>query len=346
MAAFQAPKLDRLPRPDLRDKAKDNRLVHSKKVNDLLGLLPLDRLNVTHGALDEIVMFDLPSSITPNIGTRALPTASNPPLPVISATRFIPSGLYNEIKKLPEEVQKKLKTIKTKYTPSPHQAVCSTVASIPLGFALAPTTISVYSSYFLTFLSWWEWQYQSPSTAETTYTTTAVFDFCRDLVRAEYNDPLIYFNVILSILAQSRTPQGRRYLEADFVTQLDIESHRKTLHNYKRKYRPDQAPLISKSLFADHKLTPADGALLLLWVYTATRISSIDGLQYIASDYENGIESTAHFKVVHMKGSLSNAHRVSLFCNCLDFGAGDLLCSLHSRWYRSNYNLATVRSIT
>ena len=66
MAAFRAQNLGRLPKADLRGKARDNRLLHTKTVNDLLGLPPLDRLNVTQGAPDEIVLFDLPPSIAPS----------------------------------------------------------------------------------------------------------------------------------------------------------------------------------------------------------------------------------------------------------------------------------------
>ena len=321
---YPSRRVDRLPQPILNDKARDNRSLANRELNNVLGLVPLDRLDVTSGAVDDIVSFQLPLEDH---------EYHNPPLPYISSASRVSPKLYSQLRKLPPRAQQKLKSVKTPYNKTPHQAIQSTISSIPLGLAINPNTISVYSSYFLTFLSWWEWKHNTPSSPEQTYTVDAAFNFCTDLIKAEYNDPLVYYNVVLSVLSQARTPKGRRYLEADFLVQLDINNHRQTLQNYKRKYQPHQAALVPATLFTHYHLSFPHGALLLLWTYIAARISSIEGLDFQFSQTFDNHESAAFFRVTHLKGSLSNTHLASVYCNCLTYAQGDLLCCLHSPRY-------------
>ena len=57
---YPSRRVDRLPQPILNDKARDNRSLANKQLNNVLGLVPLDRLDVTSGAVDDIVSFQLP----------------------------------------------------------------------------------------------------------------------------------------------------------------------------------------------------------------------------------------------------------------------------------------------
>ena len=318
---YPSQKLDRLPKPDLRARARDNRLASTRQLNSDLGLIPRQRASLTTTAPYDIINFQLP---------LAPQQQSGPTLPEITAFADVPSSLHQKIRELPPHVQCRLKSIRTRFSVKPHQAITDTILSIPLGFAIGKDTVSVYASYFITFISWWEWKFAQPSQVEQQYTIDSIFQFTKDLILAEYNDPLVYFNTIISILSQCRTPKGLRYLACDYLIQFDIETHRRTLKNYQRRFEPSQAPLISKSIFTHFRLSNTDAAVLLLWVYTACRISSIEGMVHAHSDFDNGTEITAHFSVQHLKGSLSNTHQVSVYCNCVTTGGADLLCCLHS----------------
>ena len=313
----------RLPKPNLDQKAQDNRDKANRLRNEQLGLLPVPRSR--HVTDDSVLQdFDL-SSIN---------ELAPPQLPSISQPRRVSPELYADIKKLSPETQAQLKTIPTKYSKTPHQAVSNLIGRIPMGLALNANSISVYASYLLTFFSWYEYSQGVKITRNTRFTPYIIYTFAKSLILCEYNDPLIYYNCVVKAMSQTTTADGRRTLESDFLTQLDITQHRESLDNYRRKYAPDQAALLSPSLLLNGHVSLENGALLLLWLYGALRLSSIDGMTAPQPKLYGSTTVGLTFSVLHFKGSLANTETVTIYCNCVDPHLNPLeLCPLHSTAY-------------
>ena len=73
-------------------------------------------------------------------------------------------------------------------------------------------------------------------------------------------------------------------------------------------------------------------ALALIWVLSAARISTIEGLEILDAD-----EEKITMSVMHLKGSLSNYQLMRVYCNCHTppppGEPGDTMCPLHSPDY-------------
>ena len=314
---------NRLPLVSDHVKSKDNRTTTAKTLNHAHGLVPLQ---TKKGAPDAIIDFDYSqydaAVVLPNFAT---------------SHKHVSPAMANAIKALPAHVQKQLKTVPTKYTTTAHQAVQNVIKQLPMAIALAPSTIPVYASYFMSFLSWTEAVLGLPTSPSQRHSANTIFAFCRDLIAAEYNDPVVYYNTVLAILLQSQTPAGERLLILDAATSLDVESHRSSLDRYKRKYMPDQAPIMTKRTLQIAALTHKQVAMLLVWLYTASRISAMESMTILhVLRNQQGIIQKVVFHVTHLKGSLSNTETANLYCNCPSFPLtpnGHLLCPLHSAVY-------------
>ena len=324
MAHPYRPAKNRLPAVQDQVKSKDNRSLAAKIFNHSHGIIPLQTKKGSH--CDSIIDFAYPQ----HEPTVVLPTFAAP-------HKSLSPAMTNAIKALPAHVQKQLITVPTKYTTTAHQAVQNTIKQLPMAIALAPSTIPVYASYFMSFLSWTEAVLGLPTTPSQRHSANTIFAFCRDLIAAEYNDPVIYYNTVLAILLQSQTPAGERLLILDAATSLDVESHRSSLDRYKRKYMPDQAPILTKRTFQTATIAPKQVAMLLVWIYTASRISSMESMTILHTHRnQNGIIQKIVFHVTHLKGSLSNTETTELYCNCPVFPEsplGHLYCPLHSPAY-------------
>ena len=322
------PRNAKLPTLKLNAKAQDNRLRVTKTQNMQLQLLP-DTGAMSCMGQDSVINFICAAEQPANSNTRG--NSSKTGMQPLAA---LPPACQAEVKALPKEVQARLATVHTPHHKSVHQLMMDKVSSLPMGLALSKGTIRTYASYVLSFLSWFEWYRNTKVALDTRYPLFDVFCFAKHLIKAEYNSPLTYYNVVVHTLSQSYRNDGQRLLITDHLAQTDLESHRATLERYVRKYAPDQAPLIYQQTIMSPSVTQQSTAVLLLWVFLAARYSSMQGLCYLKSYSADGLETSAVFTASHLKGSASDVHEMTVYCNCLVPGAqGSQFCALHSSFF-------------
>ena len=316
--------------PTIKDKikTKDNRTSEAKDINITKGLLPMRTRSAIHA--DALISFTFHTTNT-----------------VVPAHTTLPSRpsvkLKKALKDIPPLVQARLKSVRTKYSLSNNKLIANAIQQLPTGIAQSSDTCSVYASYFLTFLSFYEYMHCLKVSQNCRYSPRDIFQFCQHLIAAEYSNPLIYYNVVVMVLLQSQTPTGERGLIVDGVTALDISAHRESLHRYQRKFSPDQAPIITQHTILSSSATRAQVALILVWMSCAARLSSVEGLEFVDTQrQDNGVAISATVSMVHLKGSLSSSTIMKIFCNCKNFPlpgyAGDIFCPLHS----GLYNLSNI----
>ena len=310
MPAYYKKNKAKLPAIVNNNKAKDNRLAKCKIQNAVSGLVPNQKTASRIVAADNIQHFELPAftAIIPRVDPTPISTEQ--------------SQAIAHLSKLPLYIKQHIST----KPPSSKQAMVEHLAKLPVAVNLSNSSLNAYASHVILFMNWFEAVYYTPN-QNTQFTVQHIFLWTQHLVEAEYSQPLVYYNSVVNVLSQSYTPAGQRSLSIDPITTFDLEQHRNALVRHTRAFEPSQAPVVYPSLLTSGKLPDQDVAFILIWIYAAIRISSIDTL-HITEESPSRI--TLRMKL--LKGKQGNSYLVPICCGCSDEQTS-IFCPLHSARY-------------